>query len=121
MRSTLLSESNDSVRFESLTKSFRTFANHQEIEVASQNPLGVVDQPLVHQLGPLQLVQLLHEGVVAEDRPRQPQRVRSLRAHVLDHLVLQLLEDEVEVATLLGVGVQLVVLDGDLALVALFG
>ena len=96
-----------------------TFANHQEVEVASEDPLGVVDEPLVHQLRPLQLVQLLDEGVVAEDRPRQPERVRRLRAHVLDHVVLQLLQDEVEVPPLLRVGVQLVVLDRDLALVGL--
>ena len=53
----------------------------------------MIDQIFVHHLRPLQLLQLLDQGIVAQDRPRQSQSVRGRARHVLDHLVLQLFQN----------------------------
>ena len=51
-------------------------AQEEEIEGSPENSPGVLYQPLVHLLSPLQLLKLLHKRVIAQNGPRQPQCVR---------------------------------------------
>lgn len=69
----------------------------------------MIYQSLVHHLRPLQLFQLLYQGVVAQDGPGESQGVRGRRAHVLHHVMLQLLQNQVQVLALFGIGVKFVV------------
>ena len=46
-------------------------AQEEEIEGSPENSPGVLYQPLVHLLSPLQLLKLLHKRVVAQNGPRQ--------------------------------------------------
>ena len=87
-----------------------------EVEERSQHLLHVLHHALVHLLGPLQLLQSLHQRVVTEDGPGQPESVGRTGAHPLHKTVFHLLQDNVERFALLRVRVQLVVADRDVTL-----
>ena len=52
-------------------------AQEEEVEGSPENSPGVLYQPLVHLLSPLQLLKLLHKRVVTQNGPRQAQCIRS--------------------------------------------
>ena len=86
-------------------------AEKEEVEGAPEDSPRVLHQSLVHLLGPFKLLQFLDERVVAEDGPGQTQGVGRRARHVLDNLVLELLQDQVQVFAAFRVGVKLVVVD----------
>lgn len=76
----------------------------------------MVNERPVHLLSLTEVVELFDEGVIAEDGARQAESVRRRRGHRLHQAVLHLLKCNVQRLALLGVGVQLVVVDDHVTL-----
>ncbi len=71
----------------------------------------MVHESSVHNLCPLELLQLLDEAVVAKDGSGEAEGVGRRGRHALDHLVLELLEQDVDGLPGLGIRGQLLVPD----------
>lgn len=83
----------------------------QHIKVGLQHALGMLHQSAVHGLGALQLLQPLHQRVVAQYGARQAQRVGRARRHALDEAVFDLFQRNVQRLALRRLSVQFVVVD----------
>merc|ERR1719239_860153 len=92
------------------------FHHTDEVKVAHEDASSVINKPPVHLLGSLQLFKLLDKAVIAKDCPGQAKSVGRGARHVLHHLVLHLLQDQVQGFALFWICMKFVVLDHNVVL-----
>ena len=85
--------------------------NVANVQIALQQMPQMIHQALVGELDSLEILHLLGQTVVAENRPTQAKRIGRARRHVLHQAMFDLLEDDVQIFSLSLQEMQLVVLD----------